>query len=120
MCKDMDRLSPGESQASREPHENSPQKAPDKAERHRQKGPIVSNTAQLTHLKMSLPARAVIRCQRMETQYNSFEKRSHKNYSNSHIQTLDSGDDRKCAYGEPILYNLKLRSNINTEPPEEE
>lgn len=100
MCNAMDRQSPGESQTSREPHENSPQKEPDKAEQHGQKGPIVSNTAQLTRLKMSLPVRAVIRCQRMETQYNSFEKRSHKNDSNSRIQTLDSGgggEDRKCA-----------------------
>lgn len=91
MFKAMDRQSPGESQSSREPHEHSPQKEPDKAEQHGQKGPIVSNTAQLTLLKMSLPARAVIRCQRMETQYNGFEKWSHKNDSNSHIQTLDSG-----------------------------
>lgn len=91
MCKDMDRQSPGESHTSWEPHENSPQKEPDKTEQHRQKGPIVSNTAQLTCLKMSLPERAVIQCQRMETQYNGFEKRSHRNDSNSHIQTLDSG-----------------------------
>lgn len=107
---------PGEDHNSQQPHENPHHQEPDKAEQHLQKGPGFSITAKLTCLKMSRPVRTVIQCQRMETQYNSFEKWFRENDSNSHNQTLDSreGKSQMCLR----RFNIYIYIILNKEEAE--